>query len=268
MKPAPRINPVLRTLGQAFRRAVPTGLLIWAGVSAARAVEPAGAASPKASTTIPDPVRAGREMAERLRSAGPEKSAHFDGWMTVSRARGTNRFPIQSRIEVTATNWLVRYVAGATPPVDILTTVHTRGFTNIHFGLSGTNSASGPLTSRELFEPFAASDFWRIDLSLDFLSWPGQRQIGNQMRKGRACRILESVNPAPLPGTYFRVESWVDVETDGILKAVAYDSANRPIKQFEVGRFRKVNGQYQLEEMSISRPDSREETRIHFDLSP
>ncbi len=230
----------------------------------------AGAVSAAAPTTaIPDPTRAGREIADRLRKSGPEKSASFDGWMTIIRADRTNQFPIRSRIEVTATNWLVQYIAGTNPPVDSLTIVHTAGRDNQYRDLNGKPLAgSATPGASDLFQPFADSDFWRIDLGLDFLSWPTQRQIAHQMRRGRACRVLESVNSAATPNTYHRVVSWVDVETDGILKAEAYDSGNRLVKEFLVGSFRKVDGQYQLEEMSIRRPGSRGETRIRFNLNP
>ncbi len=222
-----------------------------------------------AVSAIPDPARAGREIAERLRKSGPEKSISFDGWITITRAGRTNQYPIRSRIEVTTTNWLVHYIAGTNPPVDSLTIVHTPGRDNQYQDLNGKPLASSTIPNApDLFQPFAGSDFWRIDLGLDFLAWPTQRQTAHQMRRGRACRVLESINPAAAAGTYHRVVSWVDVETDGILKAEAYDTGNRLVKEFLVGRFRKVDGQYQLEEMTIRRPGSREETQIRFNLGP
>src|SRR5689334_19663123 len=139
-----------------------------------------------------DPVRDGQAIAQRLRQAGPEKSASFDGWMTITRPDRTNLLRIHSRLEVTSSNWLIRYVAGTNPPLETLTIVHTPGRPNLYYSNAGpgTNALNpAPLTSRELFRPFAGSDFWPVDLGLDFLSWPTQRVTDyNQMRRGQVCR--------------------------------------------------------------------------------
>jgi len=217
---------------------------------------------------IPDPVKSGRELAERLRKAGPAKSASFDGLMLIVRPGKTNTIPIASRILVTESNWHVRYIAGPGLAGDVLTVVRSSSKPNEYYSTDPTtNSAAKPLSATELFQPFAGSDFWRIDLGQEFFFWPEQRQIKNQMRRGRACRVLESRNPKALPGTYGRVVSWIDVETDGILKAEAYDNRDRLLKEFLVVSFRKVDGQYQLEEMAIRNQKAGEETRILFDLS-
>jgi len=217
---------------------------------------------------IPDPVRSGREIAERLRNAGPSKSISFNGTMTIIRPGKTNTIEISSRITVTETNWEIRYTAGSKGVEDILTVVRTPSKANVYYtGDRATNGATRPLTPAELFQPFAGSDFWRIDLGQDFFFWPEQRQIANQMRRGRACRVLESRNPKAEPGTYGRVVSWIDVETDGLLKAEAFDDHNRLLKEFIIVSFRKIEGQYHLEEISIRGARTGEETRIRFDLS-
>lgn len=217
---------------------------------------------------IPEPAKAGREIAERLRKAGPEKSARFDGWMTITRRGWTNAQRIWSRVEVTPTNWLIRYVAGSNSALDTLTVVHTPGRPNEYYAGQGTNGGSygSRLSERDLYQPFAGSDFWRIDLGLDFLWWPSQRHVANEMRRGQDCDVLESRHPQPVPGGYLRVKSWVDTKHDGILLAEAYDEQDRRLKQFKVGSFRKVDGYYHLEEMTMSRAQGGGETRIRFDL--
>jgi Outer membrane lipoprotein-sorting protein len=226
---------------------------------------------PAQTPEIPDPVKSGRELAERLRKAGPAKSASFDGLMSIVRTGKTNTVPIASRIVVTETNWYIRYVAGTGSSAEVLTVERSSSKPNQYYSSDPTtNTAAKQLSTAELFQPFANSDFWRIDLGQEFFFWPEQRQIKNQMRRGRACRVLESRNPKALPGTYGRVVSWIDVETDGILKAEAYDERDRLVKEFLVVSFRKVEGQYHLEEMAIrnqSNQKTGEETRIRFDLS-
>jgi hypothetical protein len=223
---------------------------------------------PAQTPEIPDPAKSGRELADRLRKAGPAKSASFDGLMLIIRPGKTNTLPIASRILVTETNWYIRYVAGIGSSAEVLTVERSSSKPNQYYsGDPSTNSAAKLLSAAELFQPFAGSDFWRIDLGQEFFFWPEQRQIKNQMRRGRACRVLESRNPKALPGTYGRVVSWIDVETDGILKAEAYDERDRLLKEFLVVSFRKVEGQYHLEEMVIRNQKTGEETRIRFDLS-
>ena len=217
---------------------------------------------------IPDPLKSGRELAERLRKAGPAKSARFDGTMIMVRPANTNTLPISSRIVVTETNWYILYVAGTGSAAEVLTVERSGSGPNQYYsGDPTTNSAAKRLSPAELFQPFARSDFWRIDLGQEFFFWPEQRQIKNQMRRGRACRVLESKNPHAIRGTYARVLAWIDVETDGILKAEAYDERDRLLKEFLVVSFRKVEGQYHLEEMAIRNHKTGEETRIRFDLS-
>lgn len=221
--------------------------------------------APGQGPIIPDPAGAGQEIAARLRSAGPSQGANFTGTLIVIRPERTNAFPIASTISVTETNWQVAYAATVHGSNESLMIVRRPGQPNEYL-MPGVDGSKAVLAKAELFRPFAASDFWRVDLGLDFIFWPEQRQINSQMRRGRACRVLESRNPNPQPGEYARVVSWVDVETDGILKAEAYDHQGKLAKEFLVGRFRKVDGQYQLEEMTIRVPKTGHESTIRFDL--
>jgi hypothetical protein len=65
----------------------------------------------------------------------------------------------------------------------------------------------------------AGSDFRLMDFGLEFLYWPDQRLLKPEMRRGRSCRVLQSINPRDLPGSYARLVSWIDLETDGLLRA-------------------------------------------------
>ena len=170
---------------------------------------------------------------------------------------------------MTPTNWLIRYIAGTNPPVDTLTIVHSPGRSNLYYAAQRTNASSleSPLTDAELFQPFAGSDFWRIDLGLEFLNWPSQQIANyNQPRRGQPCRVLESRASTPIPGGYLHVKSWVDIDRDGILQAEAYDLRNQHIKNFKLGSVRKVDGVRQLEDMTMGMENSSDETQIRFNL--
>ena len=97
-------------------------------------------------------------------------------------------------------------------------------------------------SGNETMVPFAGSDFWLADLGLEFLNWPTQRLLRKEIRRGQSCAVLESVNPHPAPGAYSRVVSWIDIETDGIINAEAYDSKGKLLKEFAVTSLKKVRG--------------------------
>lgn len=122
------------------------------------------------------------------------------------------------------------------------------------------------LSGDEAVLPFADSDFWLVDLGLEFLRWPYQRVLRSETRKGRPCRVLESRPARVRPDNYARVLSWVDREYRGLLRAEAYGADGRMWKEFSIGSFKKVQGNWLLKQMEMrdARTDSR--TRIEFDL--
>ena len=122
------------------------------------------------------------------------------------------------------------------------------------------------LTAEQANTPFAGSDFSIADLGLEFLHWPDQRLLQKEMKRSRSCRVLESVNPHPVPGGYARIKSWVDAESHGIVQAEAYDAKGNKVKDFAPKDFSKVNGQWQLEEMQISNTQTGSSTTVKFDL--
>jgi hypothetical protein len=114
--------------------------------------------------------------------------------------------------------------------------------------------------------PFAHSDFWVADLSLDFFHWAEQKVLKHEIRRSRACAVLESTNPNPSANSYSRVVSWIDNETFGIVHAEAYDVNGKLLKEFDPKSFKKVNGQWELQEMEIRNVQTGSRTRLEFDL--
>jgi hypothetical protein len=82
------------------------------------------------------------------------------------------------------------------------------------------------------------------------------------------CNKLESVHPRPKDKGYSRVVSWIDTDSGGIVHADAYDAKGERVKQFAPKEFKKVNGQWQLQEMEIRNLQTGSSTRIEFDLGP
>jgi hypothetical protein len=117
-----------------------------------------------------------------------------------------------------------------------------------------------------------AGDFGVADLGLEFFHWPKQKILKHEMRRGRACKVLESTNPDlsstnPFPPIcYSRVVSWIDNESGGIVQAEAYDAKGKLLKEFAPKSFKKVNGQWELQEMEIRNVQTGTRTRLEFDL--
>lgn len=114
--------------------------------------------------------------------------------------------------------------------------------------------------------PFANSDFWVADLGLEFFHWPAQKVLKHEMRRGQACEVLESMNPEPSTNGYSRVVSWIDNDTGGIVHAEAFDAKGKLLKEFNPKEFKKVNGQWQLQEMEIRNVQTGSRTRLEFNL--
>jgi hypothetical protein len=172
---------------------------------------------------------------------------------------------ISSHIIAGVTNWQMIYEISASDsrPREKLAVVHTVGQSNVYFHTLGSN---GPvqLTGSEAAIPFAGSDFWLADLGLEFLHWPQQRLLKREMRKTRACQVLESRPDSISPSGYARVVSWIDAEADGVLIAEAYDARGKLLKEFEVDKFTKVEGRWQLERMEIRTIPRPSMTAIEF----
>ena len=185
----------------------------------------------------------------------------------------SDAIPVICKITTGQPAWQVVYEtrnAGATA-AEKLVIVHKAGQPNeyLHARAGAAGETPGPparLAPEQITTPLAGSDFWLMDLGLEFFHWPQQRILKTEMRKSRSCDVLESLNPHPAPRAYSRVVSWLDKETGGPIMAEAYDQKNKLVKEFSLRSFKKVDGQWQLQEMEISDVKNRSRTRLEFDL--
>jgi hypothetical protein len=217
----------------------------------------------------------GQALAADLRAQKPEANSTISGVLKVRESgKDWREVPVQFQVLVTSTNWRNTYeTTGSQAPRVKLTVVHADGQPNKYRlckppGPSATNAVSQTLTSDQTMAPFAGSDFWLADLGLEFLHWPQQRLVSKGISRGRACHVLESVNPQPVPGGYARVVSSIDLESGGIIHAEAFDAAKKLLKEFDPKGFTKVNGQWQLDEMLIRNCQTGSRTRIEFNVTP
>jgi hypothetical protein len=222
----------------------------------------------------PPDDRAGRELAARLRAMGPAEAAEYNGVLKVRASDGQTRvIPLLCKIIPGEATWRVIYETAATNemPAEKLVIIHDADQPNAYLYARASKPGEPPgeptaWPDNRLAAPLAGSDFWLMDLGLDFFHWPTQRLLKTEMRRSRVCQVLESIQPNPPAGGYTRVISWLDKQTGGPLLAEAYDSNGKLLKEFSPKSFTKVEGRMELHEMEIRDVKKRSRTRIEFDL--
>ena len=180
-----------------------------------------------------------------------------------------NIIPIESRIDVCDTGWTVTYQTkgGDSQPPQRLAIEYKPGRLPVYRYAEGKELGTlRVLEPHELTLPLAGSDFYLMDLGLQFFHWPTQRLVKLEMRKSRSCRVLESVNPRPQPGGYARVLSWIDVESNGLIIAEAYDQAGKLQKRFELESVKKVDGRWKVDMVEIRNPKAKTRTELRFNV--
>jgi hypothetical protein len=221
-----------------------------------------------ATTTNLSPAQIeGRALAHEILAQRPDKDFTADGKLKLRTADG-QRGEVAlhfATLVASDTNWTTTYaVTGVTNGAQLTVTHHGDAANEYTFSEAGKSSKpSGAKT----MTPFAGSDFWLADLGLEFFHWPEQSVLKSEHRRSRNCRVLVSVNPLPTTDGYSRVESWIDRESSGIVHADAYDASGNLLKEFEPKEFKKVNGQWQLQEMEIRNVQKNSRTTIVFKLT-
>ena len=227
-----------------------------------------------------DPVQAGKEaralVAEML-AAKPDQNTTNTGLVRIRDAADKERqIPVRFEITVTPTNWFSVYetLPSAGGPGGLkLTVIHSGDQPNRYelfdpAAAGPANTAARQLTRDQIMAPFAGSDFWIADLGLEFLHWPRQQVLSNDMRHSKSCKVLESTNPAPVPGGYARVKSWIMIASPhGIVHADAYDARGEVLKRFDPTNLEKIQGEYQLDEMEMRNRKTGSQTVIKFNLA-
>ena len=213
----------------------------------------------------------GQALAAELRSERPPEDSTVTGRLKIRDAKGARReLEIRMTTLLAGSNeWRAIYQAGN----ERLTVVHRAGAPNEYLLEPAEASSEGKkkivLGAEETMVPFAGTDFWVADLGLEFFHWPQQRlvtDVKRNMRMGRACKMLESVNPRPGAAGYRRVISWIDVESNGLICADAYDAEDRLLKVFSIKNLDKVQGTWQLKAMEIRNERLNSRTHLEFDL--
>jgi hypothetical protein len=209
----------------------------------------------------------GQQLARKILEQRPDKDFTNSGVLQIRDVNGKrSEIPIHFQIVVTelnSLNWLSIYQTIITNREVKLMVIHPPDDRSNGYRWFGDGFQKN-LAGDETMTPFAGSDFWIADLGLEFFHWPEQKILKHEMRRGRACKVLESTNPNPSTNSYSRVVSWIDNESGGIVQAEAYDFKNKLLKEFAPKSFKKVNGQWEPQEMEIRNVQTGSRTRLEF----
>ena len=221
--------------------------------------------------TPPPPDAEAQALVSALLSQIPQEALRVNGVMTVRSPGGKRlKIPFQHSILPSPDGWRVIYKTehSGAEPSEWLEVIHRIGKPNEYLHHDPALGAHAvELNPADAAVPFAKTDFWLTDLGLEFLHWPDQRLVTDlkiTMRKGRPCKVLESLNPAPTSTGYGWVLSWIDSEHGGVIYAEASDSQGRRLKVFEVKAVRE--GQVSRIEIRNEQLDTR--TSIEFFVEP
>ncbi len=88
------------------------------------------------------------------------------------------------------------------------------------------------------------------DLSMRFLYWKNSSIVGEERVSGQKCHIIRLINPGK-SGDYRIVYAWVHQKYGAMMKAIGYNAAGQPLKQFQVTNLMKVGKEYTLKRMRV-----------------
>jgi Outer membrane lipoprotein-sorting protein len=222
------------------------------------------------TNTSSDTEIQGRQLAQQLCDARPTENFTKSGVLKVVKKNST---PINISVTfdtfLSSDSWSSRFKAVLTNKVQIEYQIyHKDKLPNIYVNNAQNSIPQTPFSDPKKYFSFAGSDFSVADLGLEFFHWPQQKILPKptNLVRGRDYTLLESTNPNPPTNGYSRVLSWIDKETGGILEAEAYNTKSELLKVFEPKSFKKVNGQWELQEMEIRNVQTGSRTRLEFDL--
>ena len=233
----------------------------------------AGAAQVFSEPVVPaDPAAAGKELAARLLSLQPASSTTNRATLTI-RSGKSNEVTVPLRIEVTvaADKWTTAYVQPARDGHREHRYIIERradGTTNYQVQPDAESNTASWLQGEAAMVPVAKSDFTLADMGMEFLHWPTQRLLKKEVRRTQSCDKLESIAPDGWTSEYVRVVSWFDIDTGGPVVVEAYDAEGRMVKEFRPTQFKKVDGQYEVEEVEIKNELTKSSSTIRIDSKP
>lgn len=204
-------------------------------------------------------------LAAEARSVEPAGEFRYTGLMTLKRAgRVVRVLPVVCDLKRQGKAWRETYRLGTNAQAETLVVLQEPGQTNQYLLATNGQPQPWPLLPSQAERPLAESDFCVSDLGREYLFWPGQTVLRAEMRKSRACRVLQSTPAAT--NTYSRVLSWVDVDTSGVIMAESYGPSGDLVKEFEVRGLFHDREVWHPKELLVSHPRQNTRTLLEFDF--
>ena len=216
------------------------------------------------------PQEQGRQLSEIIRSQVPVENYQTQGTLTIRSNRGQRQsFKIASVVytspSLTWTNiFQVADLKGRIKSEYLI--VRSPKKPNIYFRTIGQVDTDGQTLierAKDPYIPIGNSDFMMADMGFEFLFWPNQSVVRQQIRSGRNTYVLESSQEKP--DVYSKIVTWVDKKTLGPMSARAYDLKGELIKEFSVGGIKEINGEKVVSRFDMENFQTRFFSRIEFD---
>lgn len=211
----------------------------------------------------------GQQLATIIRSQVPIENYQTQGTLTVRSAKGQRQeYKISSLVYASPSHtWTNIFQIADLKGViksEYLIVRHPEK-ENVYFRTISKVDTQGQTLIERLKDPFIPignSDFMMGDMGFEFLFWPKQVVVRQQIRSGRTTYMLESsqVNPE----VYSKIICWVDKKTLGPMRAEAYDKKGELIKIFTVGGIKEINGEKVISRFDMENLQSRFFSRIEF----
>ncbi len=212
----------------------------------------------------PDP---GQQLAHHMRQAQLLRAEPFRGTLQTKNRRG-RRISQTILLHTRAANNQTHSTFTVSSPngnIVCLTILYNPQQAPRYYFSNNPNQIGRPLLRQAAMSSFADSDFWPADLGLEFFHWPQQKilpHIRIKMRKGVACRVLESRRQPASDFGYSRVRSWISREHFGLVYAEAYNADGKLVKTFEVSGLQKIDGQWKVSELRIRNEITKSTTKL------
>lgn len=210
----------------------------------------------------------GSMIARKILMQQPEASESLNGTLTTKSKAGKKVSNIRFNIQLNTNGWITSYTSTSDEGTESIAIHHSRDGGLTFARTEKGNTGPKPLPFSKSHSPFAGSAYWASDLAYpkcSFFIWPNQKLLKKELRRGQSCYVLESTHHSKQVGEYARAVSWIDIDTLGPVEVHTYDMEGNKWKEFRPKSFKKVNGQYKVEELEIRDRKNGSRSTIEFD---
>ena len=195
----------------------------------------------------------------------PPDPIRITGELLVRRRRGvpvaTYRFEMTTRWgdEHPRSDTLIRDALGRT--LERLSLSH--GATPVLH--HGTDDLPDGIPVQSLASPVQDTDISWMDLTLSFLWWTDARHVGRESILNFDCHVLDVFPPPDSAGPYARVRLWITRNSNMMIEAVGFDSADKPVRRLWIRSVKKIDDAWMVKEMEVQAYPVIHRTKLHIE---